>query len=72
MNVVDRNLLLRIARRLEEQAEEEFKRVPIGADQKTHEAAKRKRDRELGDARDLREYVKRADAEHSAKIAHQA
>lgn len=67
MNAVDRNLLLRIARRLEEQAEEEHKRVPPQADAKLYENAKRRRDRELGDARDLREYVKRADAEQEAK-----
>lgn len=67
MNAVDRNLLLRVARRLEEQADEDFKRVPVGADAKVHENAKRKRDRELGDAKDLREYVKRADAEQASK-----
>ncbi len=69
MNPVDRNLLIRVARRLEEQAEEDFKRVPVGADHKVHENAKRKRDRELGDARDLREYVKRADAANDATAA---
>jgi hypothetical protein len=61
LNLMDRNLLLRIARRLEEQAEADHKRVPIGADAKVHENARRKRDRELGDAKDLREYVKRMD-----------
>ncbi len=62
MNPVERNLLLRVARRLEEQAEAEYKTVPIQADAKVHERAKVKRDRELGDARDLRDYVKRTDA----------
>lgn len=60
MNAVERNLILRIVRRLEEQAEAGY----VSA-QKLGEAAalagKRRRDRELGDARDLREYVKRSD-----------
>jgi hypothetical protein len=62
LNAVERNLLLRVARRLEEQAEEEHKRVPVGAEAKVHENARRKRDRELGDAKDLRAYVKKLDA----------
>lgn len=68
MNAVDRNLLLRLARRLEEQAEEAAKHLPPQADPKVYETAKRRRDRELGDARDLREFVKRADAEQEAKV----
>lgn len=60
MNPVDRNLLLRVARRLEEQAEESFKSTPAN-DPRVHESARRRRDRELGDAKDLREYVKRQD-----------
>lgn len=67
MNAVDKNLLLRIARRLEEQAEEAAKHLPPQADPKVYESAKRKRDRELGDARDLRDFVRREDGEGQAK-----
>lgn len=66
MNAVERNLLLRIARRLEEQAEASY-----AAAQKLGDAAaiagKRRRDREVGDAKDLRDYVKRVDAGEGAK-----
>lgn len=61
MNAVDKNLLMRIARRLEGQAEDDYRRVPVGADAKVYENARRKRDRELGDALDLRTYVKKMD-----------
>lgn len=61
MNPVDRNLLLRIARRLEEQAKTDFERDSKLGDEAAI-AAKRRRDRELGDAADLRDYMKRADA----------
>ncbi len=68
MNPVDRNLLLRVARRLEEQAEQSYKvAAGLAEDPKEHEAAKRKRDRELGDSRDLRDYVKRTEAEQASK-----
>lgn len=67
MNAVDRNLLLRIARRVEEAAEEAYKAVPIGADALVHKHAKAKRDREIGDAKDVREYVKRMEAEEPAR-----
>jgi hypothetical protein len=60
MNAVERNLLLRVARRLEEQAEATFQRDQKLGDEAAI-AAKRRRDRELGDARDVREYVKRVD-----------
>lgn len=66
MNPVDRNLLTRIARRLEEQAESSFQRDQKLGDEAAI-AARRRRDRELGDAKDLREYLKRQDAEQSAK-----
>jgi hypothetical protein len=60
---VDRNLLLRIARRLEEQADAAWRASATAAnDTKTLDQIKRRRDRELGDAKDLREYVKRVDA----------
>ena len=68
MNTVDRNLLLRIARRLEEQADAAWRVTATAAnDVKTLDAAKRRRDRELGDAKDLREYVKRAEANQASK-----
>lgn len=68
MTPVDRNLLLRIARRLEEQADAAWRVAATAAnDVKALDAAKRKRDRELGDAKDLRDYVKRTDAEQSSK-----
>lgn len=60
MNLVQRNLLLRIARRLEEQADADWRAGIITANEtKAIDQVKRKRDRELGDAKDLREYVKR-------------
>lgn len=69
MTPVDKNLLLRIARRLEEQAEDEHKRAStVLTDTKAIDQAKRRRDRELGDAKDLREYVRRADAEQASKV----
>jgi hypothetical protein len=59
---VDRNLLLRIARRLEEQADAAWRASATAAnDTKTLDQIKRRRDRELGDAKDLREFVKRAE-----------
>jgi hypothetical protein len=59
---VDRNLLLRIARRLEEQADAAWRTSATAAnDTKTLDQIKRRRDRELGDAKDLREFVKRAE-----------
>ena len=61
MSPVDRNLLLRIARRLEEQAEREYESARDMSDQRVADSAKRRRDRELGDAKDLRDYVKRMD-----------
>lgn len=68
MNAVDRNLLLRIARRLEEQADAAWRITATAAnDVKALDAAKRRRDRELGDAKDLRDYVKRQDAEQRSK-----
>ena len=67
MRPLDKNLLIRVARRLEEQAEEAHTRALAGSDPKTIEQAKRRRDRELGDARDVRDYVKRIEAEHGAK-----
>jgi hypothetical protein len=61
MNAVEKNLLLRIARRLEEHADVAWRISATAADDvKTLDAAKRRRDRELGDAKDLREYVKRS------------
>lgn len=69
MNPVERNLLLRIARRLEEQADAAWRVTATATnDVKGLDAAKRKRDRELGDAKDLREYVKRVEAEQTAKV----
>ncbi len=60
MTLVQRNLLLRIARRLEEQADADWRAGIVAAgDTKALDQVKRKRDRELGDAKDLREYVKR-------------
>lgn len=68
MTPVDKNLLLRIARRLEEQADDAWRVAAVKSnDVKGLDQAKRKRDRELGDAKDVREYVKRADAEQGAK-----
>lgn len=64
MNAVERNLLLllllRIARRLEEQAEANYT-VAAKLGDEAAIVAKRRRDRELGDAKDLRELVKSAD-----------
>lgn len=60
MTLVQRNLLLRIARTLEEQADADWRAGTTAAgDTKALDQVKRKRDRELGDAKDLREYVKR-------------
>lgn len=67
MNAVERNLLLRIARRLEEQAEASFQAAQKLGDEATI-AGRRRRDRELGDAKDLREYVKRMDAEQESNV----
>lgn len=62
MNPVDRNLLLRVARRLEEQADAAWRAAATAAnDTKTLDAIRRRRDRELGDAKDLRDFVKRAE-----------
>lgn len=66
MNAVDRNLLTRIARRLEESAEATFQRDQKLGDEAAI-AARRRRDRELGDAKDLREYLKRTDNEHASQ-----
>lgn len=62
MNVtpIERNLLTRIARRLEEQADQTWHTAAMQSnDVKILDAAKRRRDRELGDAKDLRDFVKR-------------
>lgn len=71
MRKADRDLLLRVARRAEERAEEAWKIViddprMAGA----QDVAKRRRDREIGDARDLKEFVKRAerDAQDAARL----
>jgi hypothetical protein len=70
MNAIERNLLTRIARRLEEQADAAW-RVTVTAanDTKSLDAAKRRRDRELGDAKDLREFVKRAEQSETSERA---
>lgn len=57
----DKRLLLRVARRLEENALQDYD----NADDSTpaaQEAAKRRRDHELGDVRDVKDYVKREEA----------
>lgn len=60
MSPIDRNLLIRVARRLEEQADQAWHTAAMtGDDVKALDAAKRRRDRELGDAKDLRDFVKR-------------
>jgi len=56
MTPTEKNLLIRVARRLEEQAMGAY--LPIG-DQKRDAEARRRRDRELGDAKDLRDLAKR-------------
>lgn len=66
MNTVERNLLIRIARRLEEYAEASYNGAKNEQAPKEHEAAKRRRDRELGDAKDLRDLVGRANSEQAA------
>lgn len=58
MTPTERNLLLRVARRMEEQANKAYS-DNASADVK---AAKRRRDSELGDARDLRDLAKRETA----------
>jgi len=63
----DRNLLLRVARRLEDRAAEDYRmHLATGPNPKTLAEARRRRDRETGDAQDLREYVKCTDAAQSA------
>lgn len=63
MNAIDRNLILRVARRLEEQADAAWRIAAVEAnDTKALDTAKRRRDRELGDAKDLREFIKRSEA----------
>ena len=69
MTPTERNLLLRVARRLEEQADDAWRVTATAAnDVKALDQAKRRRDRELGDAKDLRDYVKRVDAEQASKV----
>jgi ABC-type protease/lipase transport system fused ATPase/permease subunit len=61
VNAIDRNLLIRVARRLEEQADQAWHTAAMKTDDvKALDAAKRRRDRELGDAKDLRDFVKRS------------
>lgn len=60
MSPIERNLLIRVARRLEEQADQAWHTQAMNTDDvKALDAAKRRRDRELGDAKDLRDFVKR-------------
>ena len=64
MTPVDRNLLLRVSRRIEERAEQDYRQAcddPRVSGQQ--ELARRRRDRELGDAKDLRDFVRRFGAE---------
>lgn len=60
MKAEDRRLLTRMALRMEKAALEKYEAAvaatPVRADE-----AKRTRDHELGDVRDVRDYVKRAD-----------
>ncbi len=58
MTPAEINLLTRMARRAEERALEEFKETDQ-LDAAALKAARRKRDRELGDARDLKDLVER-------------
>lgn len=60
MTPLERNLLIRVARRLEEQADAAWRAAATAAsDTKTLDQIKRRRDRELGDAKDLRDFVRR-------------
>lgn len=66
MNQIERNLLLRVARRLEERAEDAWAAASAKQmDAKAHETAKRQRDRDYGDARDLRAFAVRQPIEPS-------
>jgi hypothetical protein len=68
MTPTEKNLLIRVARRAEERAVEEFKATDQ-LDVEALDTARRKRDRELGDARDMKDLVAklaRADAEKDA------
>lgn len=59
MKSIDRLLLLRAARRMEERAEAEYK-SSLGVVGVNHEQSKKRRDREVGDAKDIRDFVARA------------
>lgn len=63
MNATEKNLLIRVARRLEEQAQRNYD-MDIRSGEamnptKAMAEARRRRDRELGDAKDLRDLAKR-------------
>lgn len=69
MTADEKNLLLRVARRLEERAGTDYTAaLAIAPNVKAVAELRRRRDRELGDARDLREYVKRVESEQAAKV----
>lgn len=70
MSPAEKNLLVRVARRLEEQADADWRTAATAAaDTKALDTAKRRRDRELGDVMDLRAYVKRVESEQAAKVS---
>lgn len=70
MDPLDKKLLLRVALRMERSAKETYE-AAIKADPKTVDAARRTRDRELGDVSDLKDYVKRAEAETKPIAEHE-
>lgn len=70
MRAYDRSLLNRVARRMEDEAVAEFNKVVAGnVDADAVDAARRKRDRVLGDARDIKDLVRQEDALRDTNMA---